>query len=294
MTIAPITYWNRHAGRLEQELVYGEGALRGCIGRGPVVRSRGAAVARLGERALRRGAGHCMERGKGRAVRGEVRHPDARVRGQAPSPASTTSSSVGSSPARGRSRQTARVAASRRLATSRWIASIPRCGSGERHRAVGNGAAGRRNARRRRSSAGRHSSPALSRGLSPLPLPGRRPHHASRGSCRPAAFGESARTAVQADILVTKNARSPSWTPTASAASPTWKWVRPWWGRSRRRIRRRRRSSAATRRILPLRRVHGGGAGRGRRMDAGPRPAGAVTRGRETLVRLGERIATRG
>ena len=28
MTIAPITYWNRLTGRLEQELVYGEGALR--------------------------------------------------------------------------------------------------------------------------------------------------------------------------------------------------------------------------------------------------------------------------
>ena len=28
MTIAPITYWNRKAGRLEQEQVYGEGALR--------------------------------------------------------------------------------------------------------------------------------------------------------------------------------------------------------------------------------------------------------------------------
>jgi phosphatidylserine decarboxylase len=28
MTIAPITYWNRRAGQLEQEMVYGEGALR--------------------------------------------------------------------------------------------------------------------------------------------------------------------------------------------------------------------------------------------------------------------------
>src|SRR6478672_5182198 len=28
MSIAPITYWNRRAGRIEQEQVYGEGALR--------------------------------------------------------------------------------------------------------------------------------------------------------------------------------------------------------------------------------------------------------------------------
>ncbi|MEO7520335.1 MAG: phosphatidylserine decarboxylase, partial [Gemmatimonas sp.] len=28
MAIAPITYWNRHTRRLEQELVYGESALR--------------------------------------------------------------------------------------------------------------------------------------------------------------------------------------------------------------------------------------------------------------------------